>query len=243
LNVLNERAKTNSRARSVPVTDLVRRHTPHTPSQLRKLIETHYRTQCDCGIRSKGPVERFALNLYEAQFTDAAYTAEHAPVPYDQCFRFMHALFCVAPLRGVNMEVASRDALLAALGEASERPASWTAREATQHEDADCAVDFVLLRDGEVVAGVQVKPDSVLARADVMALNRRKQRAFDHPVFFHVYSTERLAFCERETQKLAATILERIDRRGDDDDAPCPLTESPAKRAKTDPAGDRPAFW
>jgi hypothetical protein len=238
LNFLNERAKTNSRARSVPVTDLVRRHAPQTSSQLRQLIETHYRTTCECGIRSQGPVERFALNLYEAQFTDPVYVAQHDAVPYGRCFEFMYALFCVAPLRGVNMEVTSRHALLAALRQCRELDDSWGTREATQHEDVGCAVDYVLLHRDCPVAGVQVKPDSVFARSDVMALNRRKQREFAHPVFFHSYSTDTLSFCDRATRQLADTIVitlsepeTAVDREP---------TTSPTKRPRLEPG---PTFW
>lgn len=238
LNGLNERAKVNSRARSVPVTDLVRRHSPHTPSQLRRLIEEHYRCRCDCGIRSQGPVERFALNLYEAQFTDATYLTQHAAAPYQRCFEFIHALFCVAPLRGVNMENASRAALVAALNRQTVVDGPWETREASQVEDAECAVDFVLLCGGRSVVGVQVKPDSVLAREDVMALNRRKQSGFEHPVFFHIYSTETMSFSDESTHELVAAVCAVVTPSPKGSDA---LATHMRKRSRDEAA--TPAFW
>ena len=235
LNLLNERARTNSRARSVPVADLVRKHQPHTPSQLRRLIETHHRVSCECGIRSQGPVEQFALNLYQVQFTDATYQREHDPLPFDACMTFMHALFCVAPLRGVNMEALSRTTLERECVLADSAHV-WSTREATQEEDAGCAVDYILLRDQMPFVGVQVKPDSVLARTDVLALNLRKQKRFAHPVHFHTYRVSDLTFpCDH-----SAVVARRIVQQEPDQLSEPAHVSNAGKPRHSDAA---PSFW
>lgn len=90
--------------------------------------------------------------------------------------------------------------------------AQWRVREATRHEDFDCAVDLVIehvprnndkednpednnkeantddRKDPRTIAlGIQVKPESVLHRKAVMKQNREKQATFGAPVVFMVY--------------------------------------------------------
>lgn len=91
--------------------------------------------------------------------------------------------------------------------------AQWRVREATRHEDFDCAVDLVIehvplnndnnkdnqeddnkedntydRKDPTTIAlGIQVKPESVLHRKAVMKQNREKQATFGAPVVFMVY--------------------------------------------------------
>jgi len=89
--------------------------------------------------------------------------------------------------------------------------AQWRVREATRHEDFDCAVDLVIehvplnndtednnkenntddRKDPTTIAlGIQVKPESVLHRKAVMKQNREKQATFGAPVVFMVYDRE-----------------------------------------------------
>ena len=83
---------------------------------------------------------------------------------------------------------------------------AWSTRAATQHEDAGCAVDYVVLREGRPVAGVQVKPDSVSSRPDVLRMNERKQTTFGLPVHTHIYSVCRLSFDEGDTATIARHV-------------------------------------
>ena len=67
LNFLNGKYGISAPNRSVPVMKLIREHKPKSPNELKKLIEEHFKNDCKCGIKSKGTVEDFGKNLYEAQ--------------------------------------------------------------------------------------------------------------------------------------------------------------------------------
>ena len=116
------------------------------------------------------------------------------------------------------MERAAQEQIDAALQQKtlSHPQPQWRVREATRHEDFDCAVDLVIehvplnndkednkednnkennqedttddRKDPTTIAlGIQVKPESVLHRKAVMKQNREKQATFGAPVVFMVY--------------------------------------------------------
>ena len=211
LNRLNEAKRCNVRHRTVPVMDLVRYHRPSSPEALRKCIEEHHHqastcTLCNC--RSVGTVEQFASTLYMAQFNAPAHTPKRR-YTWDECYRFHYTLFCIAPLRGLAMERAAQEQIEVVLRQEhillESTTHHWCVREATRHEDFDCAVDLVIERvrvnnDDEptenctdeavsstIALGIQVKPESVLHRKAVMKQNRTKQETFGAPVVFMVY--------------------------------------------------------
>lgn len=207
LNALNERFGCNSRARTVPVMALLDAHPTADAGVLRDTIERHAHSACACGIRSTGPVEKFALALYEAQFapTAASWLAEHGRHRYEQCLRFHVALFCEAPIRGRKYEYASRELVERALA-GDGAPSPWATRRATQTEDFDCAVDYVITHDGSSVLGVQVKPASAMYRRATVELNRTKQVQCDFPVRFHVYD-DGGSFPAEQTREIVAAAI------------------------------------
>ena len=185
LNLLNERSGCNARAKTVPVMALLEAHPTSDPERLRQTIEEHAFAHCAaCGLRSTGPVERFALALFQAQFTPEAkgWLSSHGRHTFARCLDFQRELFCVAPIRGKEFELRSRGEVEALL-----RGEGWASRRATPHEDGDLAVDYVVARFGTPVFGVQVKPHTVLTRADVMRDTRSKHARCPFPVLFHVY--------------------------------------------------------
>lgn len=192
LNALNEQSGCNARARTVPIMALLESHPTTSPNTLKRTIEEHSFYECACGIRSTGPVEKFALSLFEAQFQPTAKTwlRAHRRFTYDECLSFHEELFCKAPIRGRYFEYKSRTEVLAALqGRFPEH--EWTTRRPTVHEDGDLGVDYVVERKGVPCIGVQVKPHTVLAREDVMHVNRQKHASCSYPVVFHVYDASR----------------------------------------------------
>lgn len=186
LNELNELCGCNSRARTVPVMALLDAHPTDDATELRRLIEEHARAECACGVASQGPVEKFALGLFEAQFSAAGtrWRERHRRYTYDECLRFHVALFCEAPIRGRRFELRSRAAVEAAADGA------LRTRRATPNEDGGMGVDYVVVRDGRDALGVQVKPASVLHRPDVLSINRQKHSRCPYPVVFHVYDDD-----------------------------------------------------
>ena len=230
LNELNELCGCNSRKHTVSVMELLEHHPTHDPGVLRRCIEDHSFSDCACGVRSTGPVAKFALRLFEAQFCDAAaaWRAANRRYTYKECYDFHNTLFTVAPLRGRATEMTSRALLVAALGDDR-----FTTRKATTREDFGCAVDYVVLHENRIVAGVQVKPDSAMERPDTLSLNRLKQKDFEAPVYFHVYSAITGEF---EDVKGIADRLHPVARGRTNDDAPAPKRH----KATTPPANPSP---
>lgn len=156
-------------------------------------------------------VEQFATALYTAQFREPAQQVKRR-YTWDECYRFHYALFCVAPLWGLAMERMALREIREALVKLNTSPDNnnsnsatheLAVREATEHEDVECAVDLVVERtvvraskahasidSPVIVLGIQVKPESVLHRKNVMAQNKRKQETFGAPVTFMVYDRE-----------------------------------------------------
>lgn len=214
LNYLNERGGCNARSKTVPVMALLDAHPTDDPAQLRLLIESHshqeddVRNPCPCGVRSTGPVEKFALGLFEAQFRCVSQDGEtpwvraHRRYSFEECLAFHLALFCEAPIRGRKFELSSRKVVQDEL--LSRFPASkWTTRKATQREDCDLAVDYVIRKDGVEVAGVQVKPSSTLGRSDVVKQNAAKHARAPFPVHFHFYDDSEKFL---DTEDLCASV-------------------------------------
>jgi len=235
LNGLNERAKVNSRARSVPIMRLVGAHKPQTPREVSRLIEEHVcpATPCaTCGVVSQGTVDTFASNLFLAQFAEAGFVAQHGRFSYARCHEFTHALFCVAPIMGYSREVQSRREVWNALqqtrvddddgGDGGDARA-WHVRDPTEEEDAGCAVDYVVGRIDDAgtvedLVGVQVKPAS--CAPGVLASNAKKQRRCAFPTVFHIYDAQG-HFDLGETDAIAAEVV-RVARERDADAPPAP---------------------
>ena len=187
LNILNERYGCNSRSRTVPIMALLDAHPTDDPATLRCTIEAHTHGACACGVRSTGPVEKFALALFEAQFNESWREAGHRRYTFAECLEFQTELFCAAPIRGRLFEYRSRAAMLALL---EKEAGAWTTRRPTPHEDGTLGMDYVARRDGVDAFGVQVKPHTVLQRVYVMEMNRKKHALCPVPVVFHVYDSE-----------------------------------------------------
>lgn len=198
LNFLNEKARTNSRVKTVPVMQLVSRHKPQTPQELEQLISLHSTASgCSCGIYSNGSVQDFASNLYCSQFTCNEYRRAykgHRIFYYQECYHFMYTLFCVAPLQGLALEERSKKEMIRML---AFHGITAQIQEATLHDDFSSAVDY-LIRCGTIIVGIQVKPSSFFRRRDCVETGARKHERFPHPVFYHVYSNKTLLFEKTE---------------------------------------------
>lgn len=206
LNPLNESNRLNQRENSVFCMGLVKAHQPKNPKEMRTLIERHYTNVCTCGIKSKGTVEQFALNLLNAQLQDDSFRAKHGIFSYDRCYEFQFDLFCVGPLMGRSQEMKSRKICLHALSDKCVK-----VREVSDHEECGCAIDYVLCHDsfGDLL-GVQVKPAT--CPPNVLRENTKKQRKAEFDTLFHCYDQDG-TFDGDETkrikQKVEAIIAEK----------------------------------
>lgn len=206
LNYLNEAAGTNSRNRSVPIMQLVSYHKPDTPEECEALIAGHCTRGCPCGLRSKGTVKDFAQNLYDAQFTTHSYRVkypEQPPFTLEDCYAFMHSLFCVGPLRGLQQEKKSKAWANTQIN------ATMHIRDGTPEEDFDYAVDYVVMKKEPAIIlfGVQVKPDSFFRRSDSVAVNNAKHSKWGHPVIYHTYRNTNLQFIGESNMEFRNKIM------------------------------------
>lgn len=165
---------------SVPVIDLINAHNPHSHDELEALIEYHFLNRCECGIVSKGTVQDFGRNLYEKQFKEwkeYRYTLE-------QCIRWEYLLFVVNSLDGARCENNAIGILNAKL------PNEYATQKTTGAEDANSRVDVLIIKNNEVICGVQVKPDSFLrARQSVKDYQYNANLEWGKPVY-HMYYDE-----------------------------------------------------
>ena len=210
MNRLNERTGCNARRNTVPIMALIEAHPTTSPDAVEACIADHVGGVCPCGIVSNGTVDDFGKRLFNAQEWPIARewrrTQGDERYTLDECRAFMRCLFCEAPLRGRHFEFASREQMEAALHLVNP-DRHWKTRKASREEDADFAVDWVVLEEDRIVAGVQVKPESAMQRGDVLQMNREKHAKWGHFCVFHVYS-DKGVFAETET--LAREIERRL---------------------------------
>ena len=67
---LNKKHDISAPENSVPVTKLIRVHQPRNRTELFALFKSHVDCECECGIKSKGTIKDFGVNLYNAQIDE-----------------------------------------------------------------------------------------------------------------------------------------------------------------------------
>lgn len=150
LNILNEKKRISSVRNSVPVMKLINTHKPKTRSELVELIDYHYHHDCECGIKSKGTVEDFGRNLYNAQMD---YWGENR-FSLEECIQWEYDLFITNSLKGAYMESEAEKSLTEKL------PFPFTVSEVNNVTDVNYRVDLEVKWFDLLVFGVQVKPQS-----------------------------------------------------------------------------------
>lgn len=181
LNTLNGKMGISSPYNSVPVIKLINTHRPKSYDELEQLIEYHYLNDCPCGIKSKGTVYDFGRNLYESQikyFKDYLFTLE-------ECVQWEYDLFIVNSLKGSKMEKLARNEVRKAISprckvEKTERVI-----------DEEYRIDLEIMRDGEILLGVQVKPYSYKFTNDyVKGSNVVRNSSYGYDVFYLYYDDD-----------------------------------------------------
>ena len=94
----------------------------------------------------------------------------------------------------------------------------WTTRKASQNEDFQLAIDYVVLCEDEPVLGVQVKPRTAMGKSDTLGLNLSKHEKCPFPVCFHVYDGKgELDPADPLVQSAWKTALQRVRSLDDSD--------------------------
>lgn len=181
LNRINEKYGLNRRSDTVAIMQLVDAHKPKSESELLRLLDAHTKPcpTCPCRVRNGG-VANWGKRLHEAALADGIQCTLEA------CRNFMYDLFVRGPLRGRITEQAA----LADLRKAFD-PSELLFEESDPDSDARYAVDiFVVCPTAQdVVAGVQVKPESYQRTSlRVRSQNQEKNRAFGKPVHYLHYT-------------------------------------------------------
>lgn len=200
LNVLNGRiAGISAPHNSVSVSGLIRSHSPKSESELEGLIASHIGGGCSCGIESKGTVQDFGRNLYEAQ---KIHWGEYR-FSLVECIQWEYDLFIIQMLKGATME----DKGMAELSHLL--PDELLVRASSSFVDEELRVDLEVLHGDEAVAGVQVKPES-FSRVDggIRGFNKTANAQYGKPVLYLYYNYETELFANLDA--VVASVRECI---------------------------------
>jgi Holliday junction resolvase-like predicted endonuclease len=178
LNELNGSCGISAPYKSVPVMKLIREHNPKSRSELSDLIKYHYENDCSCGIKSQGTVEDFGNNLYNAQlhrWGTPTYTLE-------QCIEWEYDLFVTKSLQGNRLEKK-------AIEELQKKETELLFEEASGYLDEEVRVDIVVMKDKEIVCGIQVKPETYkIMRQGIKEFNKNANSKLGKPVHYLYYN-------------------------------------------------------
>ena len=180
LNELNGKKGISAAFRSVPVMKLIKTHRPKSKDELVDLIKYHYENKCECGIRSKGTVEDFGRNLYNAQMP---YWGE---VRYSlkDCIQWEYDLFVIQSLKGGIIEKKALRKLNSLLKD-------YSVAEAVGYLDEELRIDLIISKADKEICGIQVKPSTFrLMRREVITFNQTANKKWDKPVFYLYYDAE-----------------------------------------------------
>lgn len=194
LNELNGKMGISAPYRSVPVMKLIKTHRPKSKEELVELIRFHFQNRCPCGIQSKGTVEDFGRKLYQSQ---QQYWKENK-FSLKDCIQWEYDLFVVQSLKGGIIETKAAKELQRLLP-------NFVVEEAEGYLDEELRIDLIVEKNGEEVAGIQVKPKTFLRmRREVITFNKTANQKWHLPVFY-LYYDEMEAF--ENMEELVRQIL------------------------------------
>jgi len=177
LNELNGKMGISAPYKSVPVMRLIKSHNPKSKDELVELIKWHSENACSCGVQSKGTVECFGKNLYNAQIQywgSKRYSLK-------DCIQWEYDLFVVQSLKGGIIEKKALDIL-----QKSVPSISFT--EAEGFLDEELRIDIIIKKNGKDFGGIQVKPSTFkLMRREVITFNKHANQKWGNPVFYLFY--------------------------------------------------------
>lgn len=180
LNKLNGDYGISAPFKSVPVMKLIKVHRPKSKDELYELIKLHYETNCECGVKSQGTVEDFGRNLYEAQqqaWGQYKYSLQ-------QCIQWEYDLFVIQSLKGTLIENKALKEFSAALKD-------YSIAEAEGFVDEELRIDLIISKNGNEIAGIQVKPHTFnMMREGVISFNKAANAKWGKQVFYLFYNDQ-----------------------------------------------------
>lgn len=152
LNELNGKMGISAPYKSVPVMKLIKVHQPKSKEELVDLIGWHSKNRCSCGIVSKGTIESFGKNLYDAQLV---YWKEYRYSLKD-CIQWEYDLFVIQSLKGGIIEKRAIQLL-------NQKIEKLSFIEAEGYLDEELRIDILVKNNlDETIAGIQVKPKTFM---------------------------------------------------------------------------------
>lgn len=180
LNLLNGKYGISAPANSVPVMKLISAHRPKSRDELYGLIQYHYETNCNCGIKSKGRVEDFGKKLYDAQIKEWG----RYKYSLKDCIQWEYDLFVSQSLKGNALENKAKNELNGIL-----KTVELEVQIAKGFIDEELRVDLLVTKNGINICGVQVKPHTFKKmRRGVIIHNKKANQKWGKPVHYLFYN-------------------------------------------------------
>jgi hypothetical protein len=178
LNELNGKMGISAPNKSVPVMKLIRMHKPKSREELVELIRFHAENNCKCGVKSKGTVRDFGVNLYNAQIE---YWGEFR-FSLKECIQWEYDLFVAQSLKGNLVENKAIRILKGNFPQLS-------IREARDYFDEELRIDILIGYRDKVLCGIQVKPATFnKMRSGVILFNKTANEKWGKPVYYLFYN-------------------------------------------------------
>lgn len=182
LNKLNGMMGISSVENSVPIMKLIDNHKPKSEGELVKLIEHHVGGADCCDVVSRGTIQDFGRELYDAQeemWGEKRYSLE-------ECIIWEYDLFIVQSMKGNTMESKAIDELRDRL--------TFCNAEVTRAGttiDSEYRIDLIVKQGEIIISGIQVKPTSYnTARDEVKLRHEQSNQMFKQEVLYLYYEYE-----------------------------------------------------
>jgi hypothetical protein len=182
LNDICEAFRLATRSASISVISLQQKHKMISAEHLLAEIDRHYHEDCECGMKSKATIKQMAQKLHDAQSKSAGKAILDAKKEevwdLDTCTRWMGNLMGKNSFKGKKMEDEAIKALKVHI---------WKFQVEKADEETDVAhmVDLVIKQNGDVKAGIQVKPDSFYHMK--LPYVQKLHDQLDYPVYHLIY--------------------------------------------------------
>ncbi len=178
LNKVNSKCGISAPNKSVSVSGLIKAHNPKSAEELERLIALHSKEICKCGIVSKGTIEDFGRNLYNAQ---KEYLGEYK-YSVEECIQWEYDLFILQMLKGKTMEDNCLSELKKMLG------SQYNINLTSYYVDETLRVDLEVTKNNNIIAGIQVKPSSFnQIRESIRIFNMEANKKYSKPVLYVYY--------------------------------------------------------
>lgn len=176
LNALNGEYGVSAPNNSVPVMSLIKKHKPKSREELYNLIKYHFENNCNCGIKSKGSIEDFGKNLYNAQFKKWGFYK----YSLNECIQWEYDLFVIQSIKGSTIENKAISKLKVSI--------TFDIEEAKGFVDEELRIDLIVKEGHNEIAGIQVKPHTYnYMREGIKKFNQISNSKWGKPVFYLFY--------------------------------------------------------